>query len=703
MRSILLIVLMCWCGASVWAVEDDSKNLKYTPISLSALSADWWTELESLSIENKLDYLSLLEQDIKRELKKTSLDENSENAALIPPLIQQLSVQYSKAESATPGIEETKDALVPPETVEQWLAFYNQTYRSERDAALLTEELARLTLLNNERDKAISRQLVDYRRLAEGSKERAVLAVEILRLQLTALISSERMGHLKKRQSYLEKRYKGQQTLLENAITQLKPDPKKRQIWTQQRSVLLEDIKAGSKSLYPLEQGVGYEPDILPLQVRLEALALSAKLANQTITLALIELKTAFDSALEGGNAASSAPQETVLKQWGVQKGKLSAQFNDLFRAMNESSDQMSDTERSQAWAKLQQARQYMHESELREREVERLLKTYRTISGERNGGWKSGLAQTVSWGRSAVAVVGEVLYYPLFSINESPVTLKDLVWVLLVMVIAILISAHTRKALVRFGESKKSISESSLFTIGRILHYIIIVSAVLIGFTTLGIDLSKLALVAGALSVGIGFGLQSIFNNFISGLILLFERPLKVGDLIELESGVRGRIRSINVRSTQVATWDNIDILVPNSEFISGRVTNYTFSDDLRRLHIPFGVAYGSDKELVRKAVLEAAEKVPHTLTNHDHQADVWLINYGDSSLDFELVVWVKGNTLPKRGNPKAIYLWEIETALAQYGVEIPFPQRDLHVRSVDTAIFSSLNPVDNKKNTQS
>ena len=214
--------------------------------------------------------------------------------------------------------------------------------------------------------------------------------------------------------------------------------------------------------------------------------------------------------------------------------------------------------------------------------------------------------------------------------------------------------------------------------------HYIIITSAVLVSFSIVGVEYTELAIIAGALSVGIGFGLQSIFNNFISGLILLFERPIKVGDLTELDSGTRGRVEAINVRSTQVTTWDNIDILVPNSEFISGRVTNYTLGDDLRRLHVPFGVAYGSDKELVKKAVIEAALAVPTTINLGAHKPDVWLVNFGDSSLDFELVVWVNGNKLPKDKHPTGVYCWEIETKLAEYNLEIPFPQRDLRLKSV-------------------
>lgn len=155
---------------------------------------------------------------------------------------------------------------------------------------------------------------------------------------------------------------------------------------------------------------------------------------------------------------------------------------------------------------------------------------------------------------------------------------------------------------------------------------------------------------------------------------------------------GRRHNCLASNVRSTRIITWDNVDVLVPNSEFISGKVTNYTLSDDVRRLHIPFGVAYGSDKDLVKKAALEAALELPNTLNYGELKPDVWLVNYGDSSLDFELIVWVNGNTLPKDKHLIGMYLWELETKLSEYGLEIPFPQRDLHLRSADKVAAQTL-----------
>ncbi len=271
-----------------------------------------------------------------------------------------------------------------------------------------------------------------------------------------------------------------------------------------------------------------------------------------------------------------------------------------------------------------------------------------------------------------------------LFNIGETPVTLLGLLRVVFILVIAWLLSYMFRRMLDKIAERSED-TGSALYTIGRLAHYLILLVGMMIALSSVGLDFTNLALVAGALSVGIGFGLQSIVNNFVSGLILLFERTLKVGDFIELDSGVQGIVMEINVRSTLINTNDNVDIIVPNAELVSAKVTNWTLRDATRRMRIPFGVAYGTDKELVKKAALEAAEKVSVTLQKpKKFEPQIWLVGFGDSSMDFELVVWVSQAAVKKPGGVTAAYLWEIESSLLKYDIEIPFPQRDLHLRSL-------------------
>jgi len=304
--------------------------------------------------------------------------------------------------------------------------------------------------------------------------------------------------------------------------------------------------------------------------------------------------------------------------------------------------------------------------------------------AAEYAGAFKSWLASISRALKTAYIRVTSLADVTLFSVGETPVTGEDILSVLLIFIVAMLLSRGIRHTIRRVGAGESSGTQASLYTVSRLTHYVIIIFAVFIALSSIGLTFGNLALVAGALSVGIGFGLQSIVNNFVSGLIILFEHSLRVGDYIELDTGLTGTVKAINVRSTLINTNDNIDIVVPNSEFVTTRLTNWTLAERTLRVRIPFGVAYGSDKDLVRQAAIEAAAEVSYTLTNmKGREPDVWLTEYGDNSLNFLLLVWVNRQGARRPTRTRSAYLWALETKLREYGIEIPFPQRDLHLRS--------------------
>jgi small-conductance mechanosensitive channel len=273
----------------------------------------------------------------------------------------------------------------------------------------------------------------------------------------------------------------------------------------------------------------------------------------------------------------------------------------------------------------------------------------------------------------------------PLFEVNGTPVTIVGLIRIAFIIALAWFVSLGIRRGLRKIAKHRSLESRSAFYSIGRVAHYIILALGLIVGLSSVGIDFTKFALLASALGVGIGFGLQAMASNLVAGLIILFEKSLKVGDFVELNSGVTGEVKEINMRATLITTNDNVDILVPNSEFVAKDVTNWTLREAFRRIHIAFGVAYGSDKELVKKAALEAAENVKWTLKNvRGREPQVWLVNFGDSSLDFELVVWLVPEAVKRPAAVQAAYLWEIETKLGLCGIEIPFPQRDLHLKTL-------------------
>jgi small-conductance mechanosensitive channel len=353
-----------------------------------------------------------------------------------------------------------------------------------------------------------------------------------------------------------------------------------------------------------------------------------------------------------------------------------SADRSDLGRAAQRVLDQRVGTARA-ALAKAGRLQAAMGDLELLAVVVENALADYQGAFQS----WLQGLSRDAQslWAR--VAGLGDAT---LFSVSETPVTGDDILRVVLILLVAYVLSRGVRMAIRRVGSDESAGTQASLYTVGRLTHYAIIIFATFIALSSIGLDFGSLALVAGALSVGIGFGLQSIVNNFVSGLIILFEHTLRVGDYIELDNGLTGTVKAINVRSTLINTNDNIDIVVPNSEFVTTRLTNWTLQEGTLRMRIPFGVAYGSDKEVVKKAALEAAQEVQYTLTNtRRRETDVWLVEYGDNSLNFLLLVWVNRQGARRPTRCRSAYLWALETKLNEYGIEIPFPQRDLHLKS--------------------
>jgi small-conductance mechanosensitive channel len=222
-------------------------------------------------------------------------------------------------------------------------------------------------------------------------------------------------------------------------------------------------------------------------------------------------------------------------------------------------------------------------------------------------------------------------------------------------------------------------LDRSLQYAISQIASNVILVVGIFVVLQNTGIHLEALTVFAGAVGVGIGFGLQNITSNFISGLVILAERPITIGDRVQV-AGVTGQVRKIRARSTVVVTNDNITTIVPNQKFIDSPVTNWTYGDPRVRFRIPVGVAYGTDVELVRKKLVEAAEAHPKALK--DPAPSVFFKGFGDSSLDFELVVW-SDEMSHRPARFRSDLNFAIEKNLREAKIEIPFPQRDLNIRS--------------------
>jgi small-conductance mechanosensitive channel len=218
---------------------------------------------------------------------------------------------------------------------------------------------------------------------------------------------------------------------------------------------------------------------------------------------------------------------------------------------------------------------------------------------------------------------------------------------------------------------------------ISTTLHYLLLLLVFLFAINAGGVALNKFTVITGALGVGVGFGLQNIINNFVSGLILQFERPIRMGDVVEIQAGLTGTVTRIGIRSSTVQTFQGAEVIIPNATFISSNVTNWTLSEAKRRLELPVGVAYGTDPKLMKALLERPAVQHPDVLTSPEPA--VFFKGFGESSLDFELQFWVmqESNTI----KVKSEVALEVMRLLNEAAIEIPFPQRDLHLRGVDPA----------------
>jgi small-conductance mechanosensitive channel len=279
---------------------------------------------------------------------------------------------------------------------------------------------------------------------------------------------------------------------------------------------------------------------------------------------------------------------------------------------------------------------------------------------------------------KTILTELGKIIEHPLVHVNQKPLTIMSILLGIAVLLVFVLISRGLRRLLKVELFAKHRLDPGIQLVILKLTHYLLVGLGIIIAVQSIGLNLTSLAVVFGLLSVGIGFGLQNVAANFISGLIILFERPIEIGDRITV-GDVWGDVVNINLRATLILTIDNVAIIVPNSEFISSRVTNWSYRDPKVRVHIPVGVAYGSNVQLVTDSLLEVARNNAEVMK--DPAPEVWFTEFGDSSLKFELLVW----TLDPKRRPEVISDLNraIDDVFRKNKIEIPFPQRDLHIRS--------------------
>lgn len=317
-------------------------------------------------------------------------------------------------------------------------------------------------------------------------------------------------------------------------------------------------------------------------------------------------------------------------------------------------------------------------------KQYEKVDEFIKNLAKKHLGNTKLFLSNSIYQSQDILKQIWGYITSPIFVYNEQAITLFSLIKAILLIVFGFVIGVIYKKWLANIAKKWPNMSQMSLKLSSNVGFYIIVIITFMIAMSSLGIDMSSISLIAGALSIGIGFGLQTVVSNLIAGVILMFERTIRIGDIIEINDLLKGTVTDIRIRSTTIKTFDNIDIVVPNSSFIQNNVINWTLEDPSRRLHVPFGVAYGTKIEKVKEVVLEELKNsdLKYVKDNEDKKPEIRLENMNTSSVDLELLVWIKANDKIQPNSLKSDFLILIYNALYKHDIEIPFPQLDLHIK---------------------
>lgn len=701
----LFFTVFCWLVINSAAAQNPldlltgaDKPAEYTLPTPNSLTVKWWQEaIESapaetpyLQLERLADELSVYTDVKTYNISSTTLQSISQ----FKNNLTQLSKAASTEVLVEPKVYEKKSSYTLAE-----IFVYKQRIRDIQDTQTQRQEdIDALRNDVNTQYQTIDDLIIKYRNLSPESLSRLETGLLWIEARSWVALYEKQMDVLVKKQSLVDQQLLDLQNHLLYAVQLIQPDVERIQELDDLLADVAEKIKtvngkiqtANLEIASPEEDNVigGFLTDIKKLELaghmltlnKLELEQVKLKAQFDWIKSTQPELKLDDDTVLAHVNIANQIKTKTESNQakWKVlaQDILISPALGPEFKKIKKVRDAASKRTRLAQELLLELNDLDWHLEQVTF--IEGLL-TNQVIDS------KSGLnrlwAQVKSYGQTAWGGFETMANKTLFKINETPITLMPLLRLILIVLVGYLVSKVVR-FIIRGVEARRHVENSSVFFIlGKLIHYLIIFVATIAGFTTLGIDFTNLTLIAGALSVGIGFGLQNIVSNFVSGLTIMFERSLKVGDYIEMEDGFTGSVMEINARSTRINTNDNIDVVIPNSDLVTNKIINWTLRDSIKRVKIPFGVAYGTDKDKVKIAAIEAAENVSYTLTNmKGREPEVRMTEFGDNSLNFILLVWVSKYGVRRPGRIKSSYLWELDTAFNKYGIEIPFPQRVVH-----------------------
>lgn len=675
------------------------------------MTTSWWTFFEGKKVgdlrQSVIDFLDQLEDELQLLPEEMQKKEMARISHISANLFAYVALKEKQVTKKAPKLE-----LQETYNIAELLAIIHRERELDSELISVREDIRDQDVQYRDLTKKVNNQFVAYLETPERSAERFQSALQVITLQTEQALINERLRLLKANQAILDTEFFEIQEAKNVAISRLTfteeeqlalderisnttvrlQEANTKLLREQSQLLLLPDETVEDQAVARLRnQRVAKEKiNVAILEARLDMYE------NERDILLLLSQEESVDVERIQKNYSERQRmlQDITLKakdwfnQNEVERGSTNALLADIEMrgGINENNflagianDRLTLIQETSVL--LQKLQTEIADSQFMGRILENQLLQYQGI-----------LLNTINRTKSSLSYawrnVKQLIRMPLFTVGETPITALSFAQFLLIVLVCWWIAFWLQRVFNRMGNKRGDDKLPAYYLAGRLTYYAIILFGFLYGLTAVGIDFTNFALVAGALAIGLGFGLQSIVNNFVSGLILLFERSIKVGDFIELYDQKNGKVlwgevKEINVRATIISDNDNVDIVIPNSEFINTKMLNWTLKEPQRRMRYPFRVAYGTDKELVREAVLEQAEALPHTLKGiPGRNPAVWLVDFKDHYYEFELVVWLTARAVKRPNGIRAAYMWAIDTALRENNIEIPIPQREHRFR---------------------
>ncbi len=675
------------------------------------MTTSWWTFFEGKKVgelrQSVISFLDQLEEELQLLPEEMQKKEMARISHISANLFAYVALKEKQVTKKAPKLE-----LQETYNIAELLAIIHRERELDSELISVREDIRDQDVQYRDLTKKVNNQFVAYLETPERSSARFQSALQVITLQTEQALINERLRLLKANQAILDTEFFEIQEAKNVAISRLTfteeeqlalderisnttvrlQEANTKLLREQSQLLLLPDETVEDQAVARLRnQRVAKEKiNVAILETRLDMYE------NERDILLLLSQEESVDVERIQKNYSERQRmlQDITLKakdwfnQNEVERGSTNALLADIEMrgGINENNflagianDRLTLIQETSVL--LQKLQTEIADSQFMGRILENQLLQYQGI-----------LLNTINRTKSSLSYawrnVKQLIRMPLFTVGETPITALSFAQFLLIVLVCWWIAFWLQRVFNRMGNKRGDDKLPAYYLAGRLTYYAIILFGFLYGLTAVGIDFTNFALVAGALAIGLGFGLQSIVNNFVSGLILLFERSIKVGDFIELYDQKNGKVlwgevKEINVRATIISDNDNVDIVIPNSEFINTKMLNWTLKEPQRRMRYPFRVAYGTDKELVREAVLEQAEALPHTLKGiPGRNPAVWLVDFKDHYYEFELVVWLTARAVKRPNGIRAAYMWAIDTALRENNIEIPIPQREHRFR---------------------